>query len=68
VLVIVASFSFSLIINSADLFFFSGQDADGKITTEDAKYYWRKFKEIMVTRLPGGAGFAGGFFFGVKHG
>lgn len=49
-------------------FFFSRQDADGKLTTEDAKYYWRKFKDIMITRLPGGAGFAGGFFFGVKHG
>jgi len=44
------------------------QDADGKLTAKDAKEYWRRFKDIMITRLPGASGFSMGFAFGVKHG
>jgi uncharacterized membrane protein (Fun14 family) len=44
------------------------QDNDGKLTSKDMKEYWRRFKDIMITRLPGAGGFSMGFAFGVKHG
>jgi uncharacterized membrane protein (Fun14 family) len=44
------------------------QDADGKITTNDLKHYWRKFKSIMKTKLPSAGGFSFGFVLGAKHG
>lgn len=44
------------------------QDGDGELTVEDAKYYWRKVKAVLTSKLPDAGGFSLGFLYGVKHG
>jgi len=43
-------------------------DGDGKLDAEDAKLWWRKFKETMANALPSSSGFAGGFVLGLRYG
>jgi uncharacterized membrane protein (Fun14 family) len=39
---------------------------DGKISSDDVKVYWKKFKEICLYRLPSAGGFSLGFFYAIK--
>lgn len=41
-------------------------DGDGKITTNDLKYYFKKFVRIMTANVPGAGGFAVGALYGLR--
>jgi uncharacterized membrane protein (Fun14 family) len=41
---------------------------DGKINVDDAKVYWKKFKEILTHRVPAAGGFSFGFLYGLRSG
>mmetsp|Transcript_2303 Transcript_2303/g.2788 ORF Transcript_2303/g.2788 Transcript_2303/m.2788 type:complete len:124 (+) Transcript_2303:66-437(+) len=43
-------------------------DGDGKLTTDDVKTYWKRFRELMTRKLPNAGGFSLGFLMGVKSG
>lgn len=40
---------------------------DGKITKDDLKKWWKKFKTMMEYNLPSSGGFGIGFFLGVTY-
>ena len=40
---------------------------DGKITKEDLKKWWKKFKSMMEFNLPSSGGFGVGFFLGITY-
>jgi hypothetical protein len=44
------------------------QDGDGTLGTNDLKEYWRRFKNIMVNKIPDAGGFSLGFLYGVRYG
>lgn len=41
---------------------------DGKITKDDAKEYWRRFKTVLTHKIPSAGGFSLGFLYGVRYG
>lgn len=43
-------------------------DGDGELGVSDLKEYWRRFRNVLTSKLPDGAGFSLGFLYGVKHG
>ena len=43
-------------------------DKDGKLTSNDAKEYWKKLKALLTNKIPGSAGFGLGFMYGVRYG
>ena len=43
-------------------------DGDGQLTTNDLVVLWRKFSHIVSFNVPGGSGFATGFYIGIRYG
>lgn len=43
-------------------------NGDGTFDAEDAKRWWRSFRSVMTSQLPGAGGFSFGFLYGVRAG